>query len=708
MRRDAKSAQAGLAVVMEAVETLSSIADLQIDGRIAVSETKDLIIQNTPVSVRSVHWLHKRNAEKVMQVARETFRVILNYLRNYYRKEYGKLIEHESIEGIKTIMTLVKDAAVKLDKYSRVLTNAEISIKKSKEFQDLDYFYSKKIAPIAIQESLTRWLRMLPIKAVISYSKDIQPPGIKPHDHLYIDLDSAKKDSEYELFLLRKDDGARFYSPRLLRNLKLITNFEAYFGEAKPEKENELHSSITYILDKQAGHAARDILHSTIGDIFSFLKIAKSAYDSDIAKTLFQAVTALLLASHEIQKKNFKHSQNYFSDFIRFLRLSILSKEYEQYKFLEGTESQTVIVQLIDSLCYALYTLHTFTEPLEQYLEYAIGIDRRDSSLVSRLTHAYQKVQLAAGMFDVFPIVKSLEALQDFEIKGFDPLLLGNMPGALIGVNSEKMIITRLATPTFQDYVSRATPLNEWLSFLDRAVKINKNYKQLIINLQDRTSWKEYARCHALEDMCLSERFKGHLFVVTMSKDSDFYHQIGHYQDLNETELFIEHLLEHVESEVSGYAYPEDIRKQLFPKLARLLAHAVSKIFFNSKNVLSRNNRLDFIEIYYLLLQAEIINIIKPNVVSFTCKDAIDVSMPSAVLYIVFSKLLQGKELTLHDEKQIIAYLLGTPLAERGRALFEDRFMRMLSALKIIEAAVNNDTEQFQKSVRKYIPKLMT
>lgn len=319
------------------------------------------------------------------------------------------------------------------------------------------------------------------------------------------------------------------------------------------------------------------------------------------------------------------------------------------------------------------------------------------------MIHTYHKTQLAASTYDLLPITKSLEAVQDIEIEGFDPLLLGNMPGAFVGISPENIVVTRLATPTFQNYVGLARPLDEWLSFLDRSITNNKNYKQLVINFQDRTSWKEYARCHVLEEMCSSERFKDHLFVVTMSKDSDFYHQIGHYQNLNETEQFIEHLLEHIESEASGYAYPEKIRNQLFPKAARLLAHAVSRIFFNSKNVLTRNNRLDFIEIYYLLLQASIINIIKPNVVSFTCKDSIDISMPAAALYIIFSKFIEGKEITRHDENQIKAYLLGIPLVERGRALFEDRFMRMVSALKVVEAALDHDMKQFQKKIHKYI-----
>src|SRR5438045_1436551 len=90
--------------IIEAIETLSSIAELELDSPIAVAEKHEVSVQNIPISYRSVHWLHKKNATKVMGVVKETFRVILGYLRKFYKREVGHLSQHESVEGIKTIM----------------------------------------------------------------------------------------------------------------------------------------------------------------------------------------------------------------------------------------------------------------------------------------------------------------------------------------------------------------------------------------------------------------------------------------------------------------------------------------------------------------------------------------------------------------------------------------------------------------------------
>src|SRR5574338_1356052 len=145
--------------LVEAVETLTSIADLQIDGPIAVAEKHEIELQDLPVIYRTVHWLHRRNAEKVLHVVRDTYKVILHYLRHFYKQEYGKLVKHESVEGIKTIMVLVGENKKKVDKYSRIFVGVNTgSVRETKEFRDLWAFYQRKIAPIAAQESLSKWI----------------------------------------------------------------------------------------------------------------------------------------------------------------------------------------------------------------------------------------------------------------------------------------------------------------------------------------------------------------------------------------------------------------------------------------------------------------------------------------------------------------------------------------------------------------------
>src|SRR5215203_67518 len=106
--------------IIEAVETLSSIADLEFDRDVGIAQRHELILHDEKIAYKTVHWLHERGASETVSLVRETFRVILHYLKQFYKKEYGHVSDPRTIEGIKTIMVLVGEAAKKLDKYTHV------------------------------------------------------------------------------------------------------------------------------------------------------------------------------------------------------------------------------------------------------------------------------------------------------------------------------------------------------------------------------------------------------------------------------------------------------------------------------------------------------------------------------------------------------------------------------------------------------------
>src|ERR1700733_15226713 len=112
-----KKESAGLTLV-EAVEALSSIADLEFDQNIGIAQQHEMNIQNTPFAYQTVHWLHEKDAGETINMIKNTFKVILNYLQDFYNHEYSYINEPEVIERIKTIMVLVGEAARKLDKYT--------------------------------------------------------------------------------------------------------------------------------------------------------------------------------------------------------------------------------------------------------------------------------------------------------------------------------------------------------------------------------------------------------------------------------------------------------------------------------------------------------------------------------------------------------------------------------------------------------------
>src|SRR5580704_13080834 len=93
--------------IIDAVETLSSIADMDFERDKGITQKHNIIVQGKPISYRTVHWLQQQDANETVNLVRDTFRVILSYLRHFYKKEYGYVTNTQTIEGIKTIMLLV-------------------------------------------------------------------------------------------------------------------------------------------------------------------------------------------------------------------------------------------------------------------------------------------------------------------------------------------------------------------------------------------------------------------------------------------------------------------------------------------------------------------------------------------------------------------------------------------------------------------------
>ena len=102
--------------------------------------------------------------------------------------------------------------------------------------------------------------------------------------------------------------------------------------------------------------------------------------------------------------------------------------------------------------------------------------------------------------------------------------------------------------------------------------------------------------------------FNENLTVITLPKNTDFYHQFAPYQDLDHAALFIDQFEEHLGSETSGFYFPQRVHKEIFNGFSKELLEGVHETFFDNKAMLSRKERLDFIEIVYTLLTLKVID----------------------------------------------------------------------------------------------------
>ena len=189
-----------------------------------------------------------------------------------------------------------------------------------------------------------------------------------------------------------------------------------------------------------------------------------------------------------------------------------------------------------------------------------------------------------------------------------------------------------------------------------------------------------------IEELQSQDSFDKHIDVVTLAKDTEFYHQLAPYHQENHAEVFMQSFKEQLGDENCGFFFPEPIQKVLKKSFIDETMQAVHRIFFSGKNVLQREERLDFIEIFYLFLQLKIVELSKADVVGFCCKDALDISLSTSAQLFIFLKFLNQERLSEMNREQLDLMLYGPCLLFRERSMVPERFNRMVSAIKTIES----------------------
>lgn len=694
--------------LVEAVETLSNIADLQFDREVGITQQHDLVLNDKDVSYRTVHWFHHKGASATVNMVKETFRVILNYLQDFYKNEYSHVVNDQAVERIKTIMVLVGEAAKKLDKYTNLFHKAHgQSVLESKEYKQLQEFYYNRVAKKVDEGTIGKWILALARKGATSKGTVLSGgPRSNFTKHVFIDLESVKKDTEYELFFLKKEDGTRFFSPRLVRNIKLVSDFGNFIGEGK-EEEDPL-AGIENWQDRMAYTCAKNIIRSTRSHIEKFYKTAMHSKDRDLVQTVNEALIALMMAgnprhlSDANSPSQTKKCRDYFHDFQLFLRSSLKSADYQRliaYQPEKTSKLAHSVLNLIHFLSMAIYTQLTgYQEHLHAIHDLILKASSKLSEghkdaykggmkLWSKLAGDYVAMTKIMKGHASGPINKILVKLEEGECHEFDPILQNNLPSQLytLYVQESKIQFARWPSPTYQEFIHKANINEEFKAFLYGSAHDHNVNKILLFNFQDRSSWKEHFRSAVVEDLPKHESFEKHIEVVTLPKDTDFYHQLSPYSQENHAEVFLKEFKEQIASENGGFFFPEAIRKVFGKEFISRTLDAIHRIFFSGKNILLREDRLDFIEIFYMFIQLKIIESMKPDTVGFSCKDGLDISSSNAAQLFAFLKLLNQERLSENDQEHMDLMLYGPCLITRERVMIPDRFNRMLSALKTIE-----------------------
>lgn len=693
--------------IVEAVETLSRIADMDLEHDIGVVKQPEAAAEGSPLAARNISWLPSGDVEENVNAVRETFKVILNYLHNFYEKEYVYVSSPEITEGIKTIMLLVGEAAKKLDKYTALFHHHKSrSVTELKEYKRLQEFYLTRIAHKVDEGMLGKWIMALTKRMMtVPRSVKLAPKPKILTTHVFVDLDSVKKDVEYELFFIRKEDGTRFFNPRLIRNIKLVCDFGDYFSEA-PRPDDPLESIPVW--EDHFGHIlAKQILKSTMDQINAFYGYSTSStHPGELKGCVGKAIMALMLSSDPhnlVHDYTLKNCAGYFSDFMYFLRLAVHTREYQKliaYPPEKSDPEAALLMDLTAGLCKALFASAqgdpSLSTRMAELVKEASGeVSEEHTEAAKACNMVWSKLACdRAAMTKMLkrhpngPLFKVMDLLENGSYNSFDPISHNNIPHLLYGlyVDNRRILNMHLPAPLYQEFIHKASVIEEFKAFL-RSMDPSEGEKHLIFNLQDRTSWREQARSLVLEELQKVPEFADRLMVVTLAKDTEFYHQMPPYQDDNHADAFIKRFKEQLSHEKYGFYFPEEIKEALFPAFIDEILRGVHRVFFSGKNVLTKEHRQNFIELVYLFIEMKVIELVRPTSMSFSCKDGVDAGAAANAELFLFLKLLSAEAVTEKDIEQVSYMLYAPSIMVRERLILPERFQRMQNCVKAIELA---------------------
>lgn len=345
--------------------------------------------------------------------------------------------------------------------------------------------------------------------------------------------------------------------------------------------------------------------------------------------------------------------------------------------------------QIDHEFAYHFYTavsMHTFCKKLMHLIKASAKYPLKDASLSASLFHTRECIKNAPRALKI-PFAKAIHQFFVGQFNfNYDPQIQENTPYKLFDyeINSKKIPILRMGTQTIENYLapltSQASINPEFISFLEY-LKANEK-KHLYINLQNKNPcWignNEAPRCRALEE--LAKEYPDNLIFIGLAKNSVFYHQEDSYKDQNKAFLFKEQFLQQFFHPDGGFAFINTIHLTHTDETLSSIIEEVHHIHFHAKPFLSREERLNFIELTYLYIEKRALELFMPDSANLSCKDGIDrAGGATALLY--FDYFFKGKQELSSDQLQDLEAILFAPaLLVKKRAITKNRFLRFISA----------------------------
>lgn len=700
--------------VQDALDNLAAIAviDLGSPPPIGIVKKTRFVTEEEEFGSETVQWLSEEGSDPILSLLDATYRAIHAHLKTLFKSPEMDFSNERSKKGIASLMTLVGESAQKMNRYLAYRLGSELSqkIEEREEYKALQRFYSERFSKrfTGNLEGSEAWGR--------EWSENEEAVSLGAAGSGLKDFETVQRDREYELFYIRNEEGKPYFTADLLRNIKLVADFDVEAGSFEEDPLLKVRS----MLDRDFHSSAYQILEECHSAIEDFYKIAKKLEENDLAISLSLAVIALFLAANPrslLQNTTGKSCFLYFEDFHRFLRRSMKTPEYQKliaYPPEKSDKAAHILLELTHQLCHNLFykvggikqeaigLIHRTMRRGEEMQ--SKGRIAKGETIWNQLLLDDEKMRTLLLKFPNGPLFKILDLIREEQDEDtmvpFDPIGQGNLPSSLFEIHhkGKKTLALRIPSPTRQSHINKAEVIDEFRGLL-RTMSNGNARKHLMINFQDRTSWREHARCRVLESLQKNAEFISNLFILTLPKDSDFYHQTNEYLNMNRAEDFIAAFKAQLASpEECGFFFPPHWKMSEVTRFSDSILSLIHDQFFHGKNTLTRKNREDFIEIFYQFLILKAIDQFSFESISFTCKDSIDTGAAAGAEFYGFIKML-NEDFSKREEQDFLRWLFYAPaLFIRERSIDPERFSRSLSVLEKMDSELSENGDQIIKA----------
>jgi hypothetical protein len=679
---------------------------------LTIFEAVDYLSNLAELDPKKAQEKRSEEQEKNKGLVKEAFRTVHNYLRHMYESDRSELKEPETQRGIQAMMVLAGEAAANLDRYTALFkgTTGRESVTQIGEYKELQQFYLTKIIKRFQASIETEEVWQKEWSSLEGAALDIEKRGLK-------DLENVRRDGDYELFYLRKEDGKPFFNRNLLRHIRLVGTFDESLTNA--EGDDPL-TKIKVLEDKDMQISAKNMLDELMPYVDAFYKEALRHKERDFVTSLNKSLMALMLAANGrnlLGSALGKSCISYFSDFQLFLREAFHSSEYQKLIASPPTSAEAfwqATINLSHGLCCYFFLREPNRAASVELIHRLIARGQTHETVNNKVKTSLafwndlldqdESMRAVFKLYPSGPLLRVLDAFRQDESKeGFDPILQSNLPAQMYTISYDHLDANclHLPCPTKQESIDKAEIIPEFKGFL-RFLRMGLTpQSHFLINLQDRTSWKEHARSTAIEELQKSPEFSRSLTVVSLPKNTDFYFQSEDYLDSNDAQSFLAQFGEQIASgEECGFYFPTHLKSKEMQAFAQAILPLVHQHFFDSRKELNRKDRLDFIEVVYYLLVLKCLDLLKPGTFSFTCKDGIDTGAAMSAGFFAFLKMLANPQAWSQQERDFMLWMLYAPaVMVRERSVDLQRINRTLSSLVAVQVALDANRPAILKAL---------